>query len=92
MTRRTALADLPLALVAPKHACQQCGHAWIPRQQDPPARCPKCQSRRWWEPKLEVTPAGTAAALNEVPDLEHRPDEQPDQHSTHDQQDPPANE
>lgn len=31
----------------PANQCNQCGHIWLPRGDEPPALCPKCKSRRW---------------------------------------------
>lgn len=27
--------------------CLHCGHAWIPRGQQPPSRCAKCKATGW---------------------------------------------
>lgn len=37
-------------LAIPVLECLRCGHRWIPRVPGP-ARCPKCQSRDWNQPK-----------------------------------------
>lgn len=28
-------------------ACTRCGHTWVPRFDEPPERCPKCNSPYW---------------------------------------------
>lgn len=30
--------------------CLHCGHAWL-RQVERPAKCPRCQSKHWDQPK-----------------------------------------
>jgi len=37
----------------------ECGYRWIPRTLGRPARCPKCQSRRWDQPR-DYTNSATA--------------------------------
>lgn len=30
-----------------KFKCNRCGHVWIPRKENEPERCPKCNSPYW---------------------------------------------
>jgi DNA-directed RNA polymerase subunit RPC12/RpoP len=46
----------------PKHPirCYNCGYEWQTRRIAPPARCPACQSRKWYiptHPPLFAAPA-----------------------------------
>ncbi len=31
--------------------CQVCGATWLPRQDKPPVRCPRCGIRHWDRPR-----------------------------------------
>ena len=33
--------------------CFSCGATWVQRQANPPIRCPRCQNRKWYQPRTE---------------------------------------
>lgn len=36
-------------LIADRQArCYNCGYVWSSRRETPPARCPRCQYRKWY--------------------------------------------
>ena len=35
--------------------CYSCGHAWYPRDEKLPKRCPRCRSSRWDHPLKKET-------------------------------------
>lgn len=41
----------------PPAFCLICGHNWEPRSENPPKKCPKCQSRQWNKPSEEPVEA-----------------------------------
>ncbi len=41
----------------PPAFCVKCGHNWEPRSENPPKKCPKCQSRQWNKPSEEPVEA-----------------------------------
>ena len=55
---------------SPPAFCVKCGHNWEPRSENPPKKCPKCQSRQWNEPSEE--PAAPPEPLPPIPRLDPR--------------------
>lgn len=62
---------------APRVHCYQCGYDWSVRRTAPPARCPRCQSRSWWDNRKQLTlaianPPGPAPMPDEN-EVHHEP-------------------
>lgn len=55
---------------SPPAFCVKCGHNWEPRSENPPKKCPKCQSRQWNKPSEE--PVAPPEPLPPVPRLDPR--------------------
>jgi hypothetical protein len=49
---RILVANLPGAGTVPTLRCSRCEHAWHPRSQEMPERCPKCNSPYWNKPRV----------------------------------------